>query len=53
MTSTITIYLQLKNHYILVRHDFSVVKHKNLLFNNSHIVIRGIFVPLGTSYGLH
>jgi hypothetical protein len=44
---------QLKNHYILQRHGFSLANNANLICSNPDIAIPPTGGPLGTGYGLH
>ncbi|KAI8097720.1 histidine phosphatase superfamily [Halteromyces radiatus] len=44
---------QLKNHYILARHGFSLANNDNLICSNPDIAIPSTGGPLGTGYGLH
>ncbi|OAD76018.1 hypothetical protein PHYBLDRAFT_180483 [Phycomyces blakesleeanus NRRL 1555(-)] len=44
---------QLKNHYILARHGFSLANNAHLICSNPDIAIPETGGPLGTGYGLH
>lgn len=44
---------QLKNHYILARHGFSLANNENLICSHPDIAIPATGGPLGTGYGLH
>jgi hypothetical protein len=44
---------QLKNHYILARHGYSLANHDHLICSHPDIAIPPTGGPLGTGYGLH
>ncbi|KAG1310161.1 hypothetical protein G6F64_004760 [Rhizopus arrhizus] len=44
---------QLKNHYIIQRHGFSLANNDKLICSNPDIAIPPTGGPLGTGYGLH
>ncbi|KAI9491509.1 hypothetical protein BDB00DRAFT_732967, partial [Zychaea mexicana] len=44
---------QLKNHYIIARHGFSLANNAKLICSNPDIAIPTNVGPLGTGWGLH
>ncbi|KAG1081991.1 hypothetical protein G6F42_022730 [Rhizopus arrhizus] len=44
---------QLKNHYIIQRHGFSLANNDKLICSNPEIAIPPTGGPLNTGYGLH
>lgn len=44
---------ELKNHYIIQRHGFSLANNAKLICSNPDIAIPPTGGPLGTGYGLH
>ncbi|KAI7861670.1 histidine phosphatase superfamily [Spinellus fusiger] len=53
MSSSFSLPAQLKNHYILARHGYSLANDAHLICSNPDIAIPETGGPLNTGYGLH